>query len=534
MFEGRESLEFDVLIIGAGPAGLACAIRYAQLCKESNKNLSICVLEKAAQIGGHTVSGAVIEPQAITELLPDWQNLNSPIQTKAKNDKFFFLTENNFFKLPTPKPMHNTGNYIVSLSEVVKWLGEQAENLGVEIYPGFAARQPILQDNKLIGVITNDLGLNKLGEKTANYQLGMAILAKHTILAEGCRGSVSKEIIKKFKLESKKSVQTYGIGIKEVWEVEKSMHEPGEIWHTIGWPLDNATYGGSFAYQFNDNLLSIGFVIGLDYKNPYLDPYQEFQRFKHHKLIKPLLKNGNCLQYGARAINEGGWQALPKLSFPGGMFIGCSAGFLNVPKIKGTHTAIKSGIIAAESIFHTQDYQANIETSSIKSELYKVRNIRPSFKYGLIPGLVYSAIDNYIFQGHVPWTFKNHADHLCLKSAKNSKPIDYPKPDGVISFDKLTSVSRSNVYHSEDQPCHLQIINKKIPIEVNWNEFRGPEGRYCPAKVYEYLQNQDGEYYLQINAQNCIHCKTCDIKDFSQNINWVPPQGGEGPNYSKT
>ncbi|MBI2792647.1 MAG: electron transfer flavoprotein-ubiquinone oxidoreductase [Gammaproteobacteria bacterium] len=539
----QESMDYDLVIVGAGPAGLAAAIRYAQLCREANQQPRVCVLEKGAEVGAHIISGAVFEPRALNELLPDWQEQGAPLITKASEDHFLLLTEKKAYTLPTPPLMKNHGNYIISLGLLCRFLALQAENLGVEIYPGFAATDVITNDqNEVIGVKTGDMGRDKNGEPKKNFQAGMHILAKQTVLAEGCRGSLSQLLIKKYDLAKKSNPQTYGLGIKEIWEVKPEKHKPGTVIHTIGWPLDRKTYGGSFIYHWGDNLVSIGLVIGLDYENPYLNPYEEFQRFKHHSFIKPLLSDGQCTSYGARAINEGGWQSLPKLTFPGGMLIGDSAGFLNVPKIKGSHTAIKSGMLAAETVFaaltHENpakeliEYKNKINQSWIKQELYPVRNIRPAFRGGLWQGLTYAALDTYVFRGHTPWTFSNHADNTALRRAMYYKPIAYPKPDGKISFDKMTSVSRTNVFHEENQIVHLQLKKPQLAITINWQQYAGPEQRYCPAGVYEFIDDEAGKKKLQINAQNCIHCKTCDIKDPTQNITWVPPEGGGGPNYS--
>ncbi len=537
----QEIMRYDILIVGAGPAGLAAAIRYAQLCREANKQPSICVLEKGAEVGSHIISGAVFEPRALNSLLPDWQNMDAPIHTPVTNDEFLFLSEKKAYRLPTPPQMKNHGNYIISLGQLCRWLGKIAESLGVEIYPGFSAQTCLFNDkNEVIGVATGDMGRDKTGAAKNNFQAGMQLHAKQTLFAEGCRGSLSQQLIKHYNLSKKP--QTYAIGIKEVWEIQSEKHKAGTVVHTVGWPLDHATYGGSFIYHWGTHLISIGLVIGLDYQNPYLDPYQEFQRFKHHPAISPLLEGGQCIGYGARAINEGGWQAIPKLTFPGGMLIGCSAGFLNVPKIKGSHTAIQSGILAAETAFEAISkestdvelgaYQEAINQSWIKPELYRVRNIRPGFHHGLKTGLIYAALDTYLFRGFAPWTFSNHFDHLALKRARNAKPIHYPKPDGKISFDKMLSVSRTNVFHEENQPVHLKLKNPQLAISINWQQYAGPEQRYCPAGVYEFVDDEAGKKKLQINAQNCIHCKTCDIKDPTQNITWTPPEGGGGPNYT--
>ena len=535
----REIMEYDVVVVGAGPSGLSAAIKLKQLTKEANKDLSVCVIEKGSEVGAHIVSGAVIETKALDELIPDWKSKNSPLKTEAKDDKFLYLTETKSYQLPTPPQMHNKGNYIISLSDFTKWLAQQAEELEVEIYPGFAASEVLFDEkNKVLGVATSDMGRLKDGSEGPNFERGIELRAKQTIFSEGCRGHLGKILMEKFSLNSDNSPQTYGIGIKELWEVNPENSKPGSIMHTTGWPLDNDTYGGSFLYHLDNNKVSIGFVIGLDYKNPYLSPYLEFQRFKHHPAIKKLLEGGRRINYGARALNEGGVQSLPKLTFPGGMLTGCEAGFLNVPKIKGTHLAMKSGMIAAQSIFENIDkndeileYESSIKKSWLWTELYKVRNIRPSFKWGFWKAIFYSAIDTYIFRGNAPWTIDHHGtDHESIGNKHDYKEINYPKPDNVISFDRLTNVSFSGTNHEENQPCHLQLKDNEVPINTNFELYDNPETRYCPAGVYEIVLN-DNKPKLQINAQNCVHCKTCDIKDPTQNINWVTPQGGGGPNY---
>lgn len=534
-------MEFDVIIVGAGPAGLSAAIKLKQLALASQKEISVCILEKGAQVGAHILSGAVLEPRSLKELLPDiWQD--APLDTAVSQDIFYFLTQKSFYKLPTPKPMHNQGNYIISLGELCIFLAQQAEALGCEIYPGFAAAQVLYNaHNQVIGVATGSVGLDKNKQETNNYQPGMHLLAKQTLFAEGCRGQLSQQLMARFHLRDNANPQTYGLGIKEVWQVKEEQHKPGQVIHTIGWPMDHATYGGSFIYHLSKQRVALGFVVGLDYKNPWLSPFSEFQRFKTHPLIQPILTGGERISYGARALNEGGWQSLPKLTFPGGALIGDGAGFLNVPKIKGIHTAMKSGILAAEACFEniqqestTQfeltGYQEKIKKSWLEKELYEVRNIRPGFKYGLIPGLINAAFETYITRGFSPWTLKNHADYSTLIPANQSKKIDYPKPDGVITFDRLSSVFLSNTYHEENQPCHLILKNPQLAIDVNLKIYAFPEGRYCPAGVYEIIEDESGPK-LQINAQNCIHCKTCDIKDPRQNIVWHAPEGGGGPNY---
>ena len=535
----REMMEYDVVVVGAGPSGLSAAIKLKQLSKKANSELSVCVIEKGSEVGAHIVSGAVIETKALDELIPEWKTKNSPLKTQATSDKFLYLTKTKSYQLPTPPQMHNKGNYIISLSDFTKWLAQQAEELEVEIYPGFSASEVLFdENNKVVGVATCDMGRLKDGSEGPNFERGIELRAKQTIFSEGCRGHLGKILMEKFNLNSDNSPQTYGIGIKELWEVSPDKSQPGSIMHTTGWPLDNDTYGGSFLYHLDNNKISIGFVIGLDYKNPYLSPYLEFQRFKHHPAIKKLLEGGRRINYGARALNEGGVQSLPKLTFPGGMLVGCEAGFLNVPKIKGTHLAMKSGMIAAQSIFENIDkqdeiseFQTNIKQSWLWNELYKVRNIRPSFKWGFWKAIAYSAIDTYIFRGNAPWTIDHHGtDHESLDNKDNHKEIKYPKPDNVISFDRLTNVSFSGTNHEENQPCHLQLKDEDVPINTNFELYDNPETRYCPAGVYEIVFNNN-KPQLQINAQNCVHCKTCDIKDPTQNINWVTPQGGGGPNY---
>lgn len=533
----RESMEYDVVIVGAGPAGLAAGIRLRQL----SQNIRVCIVEKGSEVGAHILSGAVLEPRALNELIPDWSTRGAPLNTPATDDQFIFLTQNKAIHLPTPPTMHNQGNYIVSLENFCRWLGKQAEELGVEIYPGFAAAEILYDETgKVRGIATGDMGIGKNGQPTGRFQRGIELHAKQTILAEGCRGSLTKILMNHYKLAANANPQTYGIGIKELWEIDPKRHKAGTVIHTIGWPLDFKTYGGSFLYHLENNKVAVGFVTGLDYENPYLNPFEEFQRFKTHPAIKNTFLGGKRICYGARALVEGGFQSIPKLTFPGGMLIGDTAGFLNVPKIKGTHTAMKSGMVAAETIFaHLQtgidgelsNYQENLQNSWLWKELYQVRNIRPAFHWGLLPGLAYAAVDAYLFKGRAPWTFKNHADYKQLKKASAAKKIIYPKPDGILTFDKLSSVYLSNTNHEENQVCHLQLKDPKLAIAVNLKEYDSPETRYCPAAVYEIVTTAEGKPYLQINAQNCVHCKTCDIKDPRQNINWIPPEGGGGPNY---
>ena len=538
----RESMNFDVLIVGAGPSGLSASIKLSQLAKKNNKELTICIVEKGSEVGAHILSGAVLEPKALNELIPNWKNKESPLKTEAKKDNFLLLTKNKSFHLPTPPQMKNDGNFIISLGNFCRWLAKEAEELGVNIFPGFAASEILFDNegNKVIGIRTGNQGIDKDGNKLENFQQGYDLFAKQTIFAEGCHGSLTKKLIKKFDLRNNSGPQTYGIGLKELWEVKQENHKLGEIIHSIGWPLDNQTYGGSFIYFLENNQVSVGFVVGLDYKNPYLSPFDEFQRLKTHPKIKGIFEGGKRISYGARALNEGGFQSIPKLTVPGGLLVGCTAGFMNVPKIKGTHTAMKSGMIAAEEIFkHIFDskiieissYEEEIKKSWVWEELHKVRNIRPAFQWGFWPGLIYSAIDTFIFRGKAPWTFKHHNDHKSLTKARDSKKIEYPKPDGKITFDILSSVFISNTNHAENQPCHLQLKNTDIPIEYNLQYYDAPEQRYCPAGVYEIVNSENNSPMLTINAQNCVHCKTCDIKDPNQNINWVTPEGGGGPRY---
>jgi len=534
----REQMSFDVLIVGAGPAGLSAAIRMKQLRPEA----SVCVVEKGSEVGAHILSGAVIEPRALTELLPDWQAQGAPLVQTVTEDRFVFLTQSRSIRLPTPPQMHNDGNYIVSLGDVVRWLGTQAEALGVEIYPGFSAAEVLVEGEQVRGIATGDMGITKAGERGDAYQPGMELRATYTLFAEGCRGSLTKQVQQRFNLRAGRDPQTYALGIKELWEIPAAQHKPGLVEHSVGWPLDRKTYGGSWLYHFGENLVSYGFVVGLDYHNPWLSPFDEMQRFKTHPAMRKHFEGGRRISYGARALSEGGMQSMPKLTFPGGALIGDTAGFLNVPKIKGTHAAMKSGLLAAEAVADAlangspaepASYTERFEASWLHPELHGARNIRPAFaKFGLFGGIAYSALDTFVLRGRAPWTMHHaHADHEGLAHANAAPRIAYPKPDGVLTFDKLSSVFISNTNHAENQPAHLVLKDPQRWLGVNWQEYASPESRYCPAGVYEAVGVEQGEPRLQINAQNCVHCKTCDIKDPTQNIDWRTPEGGGGPNY---
>ena len=541
----RDAMEYDVVIVGGGPAGLAAAIRVKQLAPET----TVCVLEKGSEVGAHILSGAVIDPIALNELLPNWRELGAPLNTEVNEDRFYVLGPKGALRMPNflmPPLMNNHGNYAVSLGNVCRWLATQAEGLGVEIYPGFACSEFLTrEDGSVRGVVAGVMGIGKDGEHKADYQPGMELIGKYVFIAEGVRGSLAKQIIAKYNLAEGREPQKYGIGIKELWEVKPENHKQGQVTHTMGWPLGSRAGGGSFMYHLEDNLVSIGFVVHLNYKNPYLYPYAEFQRFKHHPLIENVLKGGRRVAYGARAITEGGLQSVPKLAFPGGALIGCSAGFVNVPRIKGSHNAMKSGMLAAEAAVAAlqagragdtlTEYETAFENSWIYQDLKKVKNVKPMWsRLGLIGGLGLGALDMWMQSlfGFGLGTWKHgKTDAASLESAAVHKPIDYPKPDNEISFDRLTNVAFSATNHEEDQPCHLKLIDPQVPIKVNLPVFAEPAQRYCPAGVYEVVAEAGKEPRFVINFQNCVHCKTCDIKDPSQNINWTVPQGGDGPNY---
>ena len=545
----REAMEYDVVIVGAGPSGLSAAIRLRQLAEESGQEISVCVLEKGSEVGTHILSGAVIESRALDELIPDWKDKGAPLNVPVKNEKFFYLTESGGISVPVgllPAQMQNHGNYIVSLGNVTRWLGEQAEAMGVEIYPGFAASEVLFDDqDRVVGVATNELGVAADGSHKDSYTPSIELRAKYTVFSEGCRGSLSEQLVAKYGLRDAADPMTYGIGIKELWEVPADQHDEGLVLHSSGWPMDDSTWGGSFMYHLEDNQVYVGYVIGLDYKNPYLSPFDEFQRFKTHPKIRPYLEGGKRVSYGARALNEGGLQSLPKMQLPGGIITGCAAGTLNVPKIKGSHNAMKTGMMAAESIAEAlaagdqgqstlDSYQEKFDASWVKEELHKARNVRPAVaKFGMKLGTLYAGLDLKLFGGKAPWTFHHkHGDHETLKPKEQMREIQYPKPDGVVSFDKLSSVYLANVWHDEDQPCHLQLKDSRMPVEHNLEWYDAPEQRYCPANVYEIVRDSDGSNpRLQINFTNCVHCKTCDIKDPTQNIVWTTPEGGGGPNY---
>ena len=548
----RDIMEYDVLIVGGGPAGLSAAIKIKQIATRENKEISVCLVEKGAEVGSHILSGAVIDPVALSELIPDWKEKGAPLNTKVTKDIFNLFSKKRNLKIPhwlMPPIMSNKQNYIVSLGDLCVWLSKEAENLGIEIYPGFTAQEPIFNDNQeLVGILTGDMGRDSDGNETVNYAAGIEIRAKYSLIAEGTRGSITKIIEKKLSLRKNSDPQKYGLGFKEVWRLDKNKHHPGLVEHSLGWPLENDTGGGSFTYHYGEDLVSLGFVVHLDYSNPYLSPFDEFQSFKTHPKIKNLLAGAKRISYGARAINEGGIQSWPELAFPGGVLIGCSAGMVNVPRIKGTHNAMKSGMLAAEACVDAitkpeninnkilEQYIQKLKASWVWDDLHSVRNVKPLIsKYGTTLGMLFGGFEMWLasYKIKLPWTLHHEkADHETLVDFEQAKPISYLKPDGVYTFDKLSSISLSNIGHEANQPCHLKLRDKNIPIDFNYKKYNSPEQRYCPAGVYEIL-NEDNLVRLQINSQNCIHCKACDIKDPKQNIDWVPPEGGSGPIYSK-
>ncbi len=544
----RDSMEFDVVIVGAGPAGLSAAIRLKQLAAERNTEIGVCVVEKGSEVGAHILSGAVMDPRALDELFADWRERGAPLNTEVSEDRFLFLSERGARRVPgwmLPDCFLNHGNYIVSLGEFVRWLGAQAEALGVEVYPGFAAAEVLYRDDGSVrGVATGNMGVGRNGEPTASFQPGMELHGKYTLFAEGSRGHLGRQLIARYRLDEGRDPQSHAIGIKELWEIDASKFKPGLVIHTAGWPLDRDTYGGSFLYHWRDNKIAIGYVVGLNYRNPYLSPYEEFQRYKTHPEIRTFLEGGKRLSYGARSITAGGLNALPRFTFPGGCLIGCDAGFLNASRIKGSHAAIKTGRLAADAAFEAiaagragdelVGYGDAFRASWLHDELHRARNFKAAMGKGLWTGTLLVGIDQVVFRGKAPFTMHvRQADHEYLRPASESQPIAYPKPDGKLSFDRLSSVFISNTNHEENQPVHLTLKDPEVPVQINLARFAGPEQRYCPAGVYEFVRDDEGGERLQINAQNCVHCKTCDIKDPTQNIVWVVPEGGGGPNYSE-
>jgi len=539
----REAMEYDVVVVGAGPSGLATAIHLKQLCATQGKDFSVCIVEKGSEVGAHILSGAVIDPRGLAELFPDWKEKGAPLNQPVTEDRFMFLSQSGSLRVPDwmlPACFKNHGNYAASLGNLCRWLATQAEAAGVEIYPGFAAAEVLFtDDNRVRGVATGDMGIGKDGERTARYQPGIELHAKYTVFAEGCRGHLGKMLEARYGL--RKTPQVHGIGLKELWEIEPGRHVPGLVVHTAGWPLDADTYGGSFLYHLENRQVSVGLAVGLDYRNPYLNPFEEFQRYKTHPAIRGFFEGGRRIAYGARAIAAGGLQSLPKLAFPGGALVGDDAGFLNAARIKGSHAAIKSGMLAARAAYDAlaagrahdelEAYPKAFESSWLREELHLTRNFKPWMAKGLKTGALMFGIDQVLLRGRAPWTLQHgHADHETLEPGASHRPIEYPKPDGVLTFDRLSSVFVSNTNHEEDQPSHLRILDPAVPVAVNLAVYAGPETRYCPAGVYEFVE-EGGAPKLQVNAQNCVHCKTCDIKDPKQNIRWVVPEGGGGPNY---